>query len=1538
MPDQDISKQLEKLRNAFRKELRESVNDIRLDALYQQLLMQHVFKQPEPLAAMTTWSIAPEFAWWLYQYVTTARPEKIIELGSGTSTLVIAAALKQLGKGNFLSFEHDHAYYEKIRVLLQACDLQNHVELLYAPLEKLELAGDSYRWYDLPYDLIDHMIGRESLDLLLIDGPPAATNRHARYPAMLRLRDYCNDSTAVLLDDAGREEEQEILARWIELSGGKGTYQLLSNIRHGPALFYPSKQTVSLNICEDISMESVSELVGQEVEQLVERALSELPQDKNGELAKPLLDAFYRLRERSLHELKIKYSAVNEQCQALEKQVLSLQTELADAVSVGKQRLAERTAIQDQLDKLTADRQQMSAQIEALEANLTGARDAQTALEQGTAERQDQIATLETQRDELLGVIEGLKGELGDAFFRIERAEHALEQGGGEWQGSIAALQVELDEQFGVIEALKVELADMQGRIERADTRENLTLEELQKLQEKLGASAVELDEAQSREFDLESRLQRVEAREVALLEELEMSDNQTRLLRKELEELTECCASLHAQIELSKLEVVGNSKLKKALEDSEIQVGKLKAELKSARLKRNEYRQALIEYSAKYSDALLVSECAELQREVLELKDFYYHSSLNYQVARAISHQIKSPLGVLKLPLAIWRILLRYRSARPKRAKVLGRIKSGVERLKDLSIVQLPLCPGGGEVKSLLKFGGGDEVAFLPVSDVVLDICKIARKRAGSHALFKTVLRTGSLQGRDLLASLASNGRLSASQLIGLAESYRNPALKHNSSKSLDSLSLDWVMQFSRVLAGQCYEADDELNAFTLMFAMFEVHGASRIAKDGALETLGALAVNLGKKKELDIILSHVKEDSLYGKFLRIDAFHPSLGGGASMWLEKINHFLQSYGVESIDLGREGDRVFSRIDCRAAVEKISGPLVSVIVTAWRPDECLLQAVSSILNQSWQNLEVIVVDDASPAEFTPVFEACMSLDSRVSVIRQAVNQGTYLARNAALKVAKGEYVTFQDSDDWSHPRRVELQVRPLESDRKLVSSYSYCLRVSEDLVFTKPDRPVYRKNTSSLLFRRAPVLESIGYMDAARKGADSEYGVRMKLIFGEESSCEVKIPLAFVRLGDDSLSRQEFKSGWHHPSRMAYKNSYSHWHGLIRLGKESAYNDGTVGGRRFPVPLRFQVDRECVEDIVYDVVFVGDWRSYGGPQKSMIEEIRALHKRGMKVGVCALEAYRFMIHRMQDLCLPVSELIYNRIVDNVVPDDRITARLVILRYPPILQWVPHGSFAWVINNAWVVANQAPHERDGRDVRYNVSDCIRNARLLFGVDPLWVPQGPQVREILEPLLPAKLLAPYDDPGILDMSDWRVERGGWSSNIPVVGRYSRDNLMKFPSSAQLMSSAYMAGREVKVRIMGGQKSLSSMYDGAVIPKNWEVLPYGAMPVLDFLSEIDFFVYFDNENIVEAFGRSILEAVASGVVAVLSPSFQPVFAEAAIYCKEEDVFGVISRFYANRELYEDQVRLATRCVNEFFSHDAFFQRVSSVLEGRV
>lgn len=92
-------------------------------------------------------------------------------------------------------------------------------------------------------------------------------------------------------------------------------------------------------------------------------------------------------------------------------------------------------------------------------------------------------------------------------------------------------------------------------------------------------------------------------------------------------------------------------------------------------------------------------------------------------------------------------------------------------------------------------------------------------------------------------------------------------------------------------------------------------------------------------------------------------------------------------------------------------------PLISVIVPVYNCEMYLNQCVESIINQTYSNLEIVLVDDGSTDDSGKICDEYSEKDHRV-VVLHTVNGGAASARNKGLNVAKGEYITFVDSDDW----------------------------------------------------------------------------------------------------------------------------------------------------------------------------------------------------------------------------------------------------------------------------------------------------------------------------------------------------------------------------------------------------------------------------------------------------------------------------------------------------------------------------------------
>lgn len=95
-------------------------------------------------------------------------------------------------------------------------------------------------------------------------------------------------------------------------------------------------------------------------------------------------------------------------------------------------------------------------------------------------------------------------------------------------------------------------------------------------------------------------------------------------------------------------------------------------------------------------------------------------------------------------------------------------------------------------------------------------------------------------------------------------------------------------------------------------------------------------------------------------------------------------------------------------------------PLISVIVPIYNVEQYLRRCIESIIKQTYQNLEIILIDDGSPDSCGKICDEYASIDKRIRVIHQP-NKGLSAARNSGLDICKGEFIGFVDSDDFIHP-------------------------------------------------------------------------------------------------------------------------------------------------------------------------------------------------------------------------------------------------------------------------------------------------------------------------------------------------------------------------------------------------------------------------------------------------------------------------------------------------------------------------------------
>lgn len=185
----------------------------RLDAIFAQvealLSLRDILPFEHPLPPTRRWASSPDLLVSIVRHMESSKPSLVVELGSGVSTVVIAASLRRSGSGHVLSLEHDERFGARTRAELARQGLSALATVIDAPLGDVTVRGELFRWYTLPPDAVPPGIG-----LVFVDGPPGVTGPLARYPALPVLFDRLAPGAAIILDDGARPDEREIVARW----------------------------------------------------------------------------------------------------------------------------------------------------------------------------------------------------------------------------------------------------------------------------------------------------------------------------------------------------------------------------------------------------------------------------------------------------------------------------------------------------------------------------------------------------------------------------------------------------------------------------------------------------------------------------------------------------------------------------------------------------------------------------------------------------------------------------------------------------------------------------------------------------------------------------------------------------------------------------------------------------------------------------------------------------------------------------------------------------------------------------------------------------------------------------------------------------------------------------------------------------------------------------------------------------------------------------------------------------------------------------
>ena len=296
---------------------------------------------------------------------------------------------------------------------------------------------------------------------------------------------------------------------------------------------------------------------------------------------------------------------------------------------------------------------------------------------------------------------------------------------------------------------------------------------------------------------------------------------------------------------------------------------------------------------------------------------------------------------------------------------------------------------------------------------------------------------------------------------------------------------------------------------------------------------------------------------------------------GNPVMQLEHINAMLALHGLQPVSSSSPNHAITPEYLSTTPTTLVQDDrLVSIIMTTYKRDPLLDAAIASILNQSYQNIELVIVDDCSPDDNFSYLQQLAENDARIRVFQMDENGGTYLAKNFGMTQARGEFIGFMDSDDYCHAQRIEFQVASLDAHPKVMGVTHDYFRIDESSDIEFRGIGALRMACISLLIRRE-VVDEIGFFDSLRVGADTEYIERIEANYGNERRLRLRIPSMFMMLHSSSLTGGgPFHISWRSVTghRLKHHCSFRAWHRKIKAGLASSFVPREIHLRPFDAP------------------------------------------------------------------------------------------------------------------------------------------------------------------------------------------------------------------------------------------------------------------------------------------------------------------------------------------------------------------------------
>lgn len=347
----------------------------------------------------------------------------------------------------------------------------------------------------------------------------------------------------------------------------------------------------------------------------------------------------------------------------------------------------------------------------------------------------------------------------------------------------------------------------------------------------------------------------------------------------------------------------------------------------------------------------------------------------------------------------------------------------------------------------------------------------------------------------------------------------------------------------------------------------------------------------------------------------------------------------------------------------------------------------------------------------------------------------------------------------------------------------------------------------------------------------------------------------------------------------------------------------------------------------------YDVAYIGDFRHSDEAALLVADEIAAHARTG----------YSTLLVQTNAAFLPSNSPIRPAIRACVARGEatvheassaEVSARLGILHDPLSLAIAGQDRPRIRLERSVFVVNWPVFDTAG-DARFEPAQTAEAVQAWLGCPVEWAPAWPHVRRQFEKLAKTPPLLAADWSPVIDWPrQSAVLRPGPRGRVPLVGRHSRPEERFWPNAFGDLVRCYPLSDSLDIKLLGVPSALLRPFAGH-LPGNWTLYEFDSLAPERFLQEIDFFLYSHHSRWPFAAERTVLDAVASGCVAVLPPRLAACFGDAGVYARAGwDSLKRITELHRDREAFRDQVARGQAVLDERFAADRHVERLQRLI----